>query len=278
MKEYIIYFILLYILVHYLPTSKANGLSESTLTQTAKLLVEKCAGVNVALSVNEVFISCPIGDNKTFSGTVYIFEKKSDGNWVNESKLTAKEPHIYGQFGYSLAISKETLVVGSPNTGKNEENVGSVFVFEKTPTGWLQTSVLLAENGKAFDSFGESVVVSGNVIVIGSPGNSEKGRNTGAAYVFENKNGWKQTAKLLGLGTTDYSGMGVIDSIGLSGDVVAVGSRYELVGDKRAGAVYIFRKKGDDWFNTTKILTAPVPHLRDQFWSYCQKSVEIRWL
>ena len=267
MKENKLCFIILLILVYYLPNSKANGLSVSTLTQAANLTIEKCDGLNIVLSVNEIFFGCPSnGESPTFSGIVYIFGKESDGNWVNKNKITPRDPHFSG-FGYSLAISKEILVVGSPrNTGRNwEENSGAVYVFEKAQTGWLQTKKLLAKNGKAYDSFGESVAISGNVIVVGSPGDSEKGHWTGAAYVFENKNGWKQTAKLLGLGKASYSRMGSIDSIGISGDVIVLGSKYELVEGKKAGAVYIFRKEGGNWGNMTKILTAPVPHQWYQF-------------
>ena len=62
--------------------------------------------------------------------------------------------------------------------------------------------------------------------MVGSPGDSDNRRSAGAAYVFENRNGWKQTAKLIGYSGKNLGGlMDKSGSIGISGDVIAVGSQ-----------------------------------------------------
>ena len=63
--------------------------------------------------------------------------------------------------------------------------------------------------------------------MVGSPGDSENGMAAGAAYVFENKNGWKQTAKFIGSsGKQHGSNMGESGGVDISGDVIAVGSQF----------------------------------------------------
>ena len=191
-------FFLLLILVYSLHDSKAHGSLESTVTMKTKFTFEKCRASEILLGVNELYIGCPTDyDPKTGSGTIHILEKKSDGNWVNKTKLTLKGNPPKIDFGHSMAMSNDTLVVGSPSSGKNGVRSGSVNVFKKSSTGWLQTTELLPKIGKKNQIFGDSVAVSGNVIVVGCPGDSENGRMAGAAYVFENKNGWSRQLNLL---------------------------------------------------------------------------------
>ena len=264
MKENKNLLLLLLVLMYSLHDSKVNG--SLAVTRKAKFSFEKCMVDKILLGVNELYIGCPSSLIDSIGpGTIYIIEKKSDGNWVSKTKLTLKgNPQRIG-FGASMAMSNDMLVVGSPKAGKNGYASGSVNLFKRTSTGWLHTAELLPKIGKVFEYFGSSVAVSGNVIVVGCPGDSENGRSAGAAYVFENKNGWKQTAKLIGSsGKTPGAIMGKFGGVDISGDVIAVGSQGELVNGKRAGRVYIFKKIGDNWVNTDK-LTEPVPTAGNRF-------------
>ena len=258
MKENKKLFLLLLVLVYSLHDSKANG--SMAVTRKTKFSFGKCKALKILLGVNELYVGCPRPHPATRSGTIYIIEKKSDGYWV--STLKGYPP----DFGHSMAMSNDTLVVGSPEAGKNGRMSGSVNVFKKTSTtGWLHTTELLPKIGKRFEYFGSSVAISGNVIVVGCPGDSENGRSAGAAYVFENENGWKQTAKIIGSsGKSPAAIMGQFGGVDISGDVIAVGSESELVNGKRAGRVYIFKKIGDHWVNTDK-LTEPVPTVGNRF-------------
>src|SRR5437764_1371181 len=75
-----------------------------------------------------------------------------------------------GQFGYSVAISGNTLVVGAPGTtvGSNA-NQGAAYVFTEPVSGWAdmtETAELTASDGAASDAFGFSVSISGHTIVV----------------------------------------------------------------------------------------------------------------
>jgi hypothetical protein len=135
--------------------------------------------------------------NKYFEGAVYLFHEASSG-WANATetaKLTSpgKAASELEQFGHSVAVSGDTLVVGTPgSTGK-----GAAYVFEAPGEEWKavkQVAVLTASDGRSNDSFGWSVALSGKTIAVGAPGHSPASQTItlgGAAYVFvEPAGGW----------------------------------------------------------------------------------------
>ncbi len=85
------------------------------------------------------------------------------------------------EFGYSVAVSGDTLVVGASFEGGQ---VGAAYVFDRNQGGadtWGQVKKLTASDGAADDQFGASVILSGNTLVAGA---LAKASSTGAAYVF----------------------------------------------------------------------------------------------
>lgn len=92
-------------------------------------------------------------------------------------------------FGASVAISGTTLVVGAPGDDENALDAGSVFVFERDYAAgeiWVQTARLSVPSLAFGDSFGASVAIEGDVIVVGAPGRDASGvPNSGAVYTFE---------------------------------------------------------------------------------------------
>src|SRR5205814_1320992 len=133
----------------------------------------------------------------------YVFVKPTTG-WANATqtaKLTASDGGEDNFFGFSVAVSGDTVVVGAGGNavGSNFPQ-GAAYVFGKPTTGWTdatQTAKLTASDGAANDFFGNSVAVSGDTVVAGADG---KDLDQGAAYVFvKPTSGWTsatQTAKL----------------------------------------------------------------------------------
>ena len=145
---------------------------------------------------------------------------------------TASDNPAYsvGRFGYSVAISGDTVVVGAPHTtvGDNAWQ-GAAYVFTEPASGWTnmtQTAKLTASDGKTCDYFGDSVAISGNTVAVGAYSATVGGDICrGAAYVFaEPASGWTnmtQTAKLTssrGAVGNDFGG-----AIAISGNTVVVG-------------------------------------------------------
>src|SRR5207237_5892128 len=94
------------------------------------------------------------------------------------AELTASDGAAKDYFGYSVAISDATAVVGAYN--KNSAT-GAAFVFVRSGTTWTQQAVLTASDGSAGDQFGLAVGIAGSTALIGA---GNKNSSTGAAYVF----------------------------------------------------------------------------------------------
>ncbi|MDQ7074691.1 MAG: hypothetical protein Q9O24_05945 [Gammaproteobacteria bacterium] len=98
--------------------------------------------------------------------------------------------------GYSVATDGTTLVVGAPKaTGGNTAGsygvpgLGEVRLYQKVFGVWTQMATLSASNGASHDSFGISVAVDGDVVVVGAEGVSVR---RGSVYLFVKPNtGWQ---------------------------------------------------------------------------------------
>ena len=192
-------------------------------------------------------------------GAAYVFTKTS-GGWTQTTKLTADDAAAGDDFGESVAMAGNVIVVGaaSANVGGNA-NQGAAYVFTKTNGGWTQTAKLTADDGAAGGFFGYSAAMVGNVIVVGSTGADSKG----AAYVFTNTSGvWTQTTKLTADdgAASDFFGW----SVAMAGNVIVVGAYRS---DDVQGAAYVFTNTSGVWTQTTK-LTADDGAAGDRFgWS-----------
>ena len=194
--------------------------------------------------------------------------------WSQQIKLTTAETWAEDGFGFSVAISSDTIVIGvpfedAPGTVQTN-NTGAVYVFERNAGGtnaWGQTAKLAANDIQAHDHFGISVAIDGDVIAVGAyqeaGGPGDPITTAGAAYIFERNaggaNAWGQTAKLMASDpqTSDFFG----GSVAVSKDVVVVGALGEDGGDgdplDAAGAAYIFERNAggnNSWGQMSKIM------------------------
>ena len=147
----------------------------------------------------------------------------------------SSNPVTEDYFGYSVAVSGETVVVGVPYATAN--NTGAVHVFTRTGGVWTQQASLAAGNPGPDDLFGYSVGISGDTLVVGALSEdsstagvngipNENASNSGAAYVFTRSAGiWSQQGflKAGNPGAGDQFG----ESVAVSGDTVVVGAKNE---------------------------------------------------
>ena len=196
-------------------------------------------------------------DSGTSSGSAYMFVKPP-GGWsgtLNEdAKLLASDGEEYDYFGGSVAISIDTVVVGTYGDGGYS---GSVCVFVKPGGGWSGTlnenAKLTASDATSSDRFGCSVAISGDTIVVGAKNDDDQGLSSGSAYVFEKGAGWvsgsgNQAAKLLASDGALNAQFAL--SVALSGDSVAVGAWHDDENGYQSGAAYVFVKPGGGWSGT----------------------------
>ena len=130
------------------------------------------------------------------SGAAYVFERR-DGKWSQLARLTASDGTTRDAFGFAVAASNDTIVVGAPNHSGNGERAGAAYVFERRGDVWNQAGKLTASDAAPATWFGNAVAIGRDTIVVGMLTNGY-GKRSGAAYVFERQQGrWLEVARLL---------------------------------------------------------------------------------
>jgi len=188
-------------------------------------------------------------------GSAWIFLKPSGGwagNIADSAHLTPSVGASGDEFGFSVAVSGDTAVVGTPFADPS-----SAYVFVEPPGGWaglLQESAkLTASDDEAGDHLGYAVAISGDTVVAGAPGDdlpASIGADQGSAYVFvKPAGGWTapatESAKLTASDANSGDGFG--QSIAIDGDTIVGGP----VG------VYVFVRPAGGWageLNETEVV------------------------
>src|SRR5690606_33882888 len=107
------------------------------------------------------------------AGAAYVFVRNGTV-WSQQAYLKAANADAYDFFGYAVAISGDTVVVGayyedSAGSDPNDNSAadaGAAYVFVRTGTVWSQQAYLKAANAEAGDNFGISVAISGDTVVV----------------------------------------------------------------------------------------------------------------
>jgi hypothetical protein len=190
-----------------------------------------------------------------FVGAVYVFTR-NDKNWAQQAYIKASNSESDDNFGWSVDISGDTLVVGAPAedsaaagvNGDQSNNAapyaGAAYVFVREGNTWRQQAYLKASNTDNPDRFGTSVAIHGDTIVVGAPqeasnaqgidGNQidNSSRNAGAVYVFKRAGeSWTQQAYIKA-SNTDSADFGYASddfghSVDIHEDTIAVGAHGE---------------------------------------------------
>ena len=154
-------------------------------------------GISVAISGDTVVAGAyQDSDAGNSSGSAYVFTR-SGGAWTKQQKLTASDGAAADFFGFSVAISGDTVVAGAYQDSDAGNSSGSAYVFTRSGGAWTEQQNLTASDAAAFDNFGYSVAISGDSVVAGARNDEDKGSNSGSAYVFTRSGGaWSEQAKL----------------------------------------------------------------------------------
>ena len=184
------------------------------------------------------------------SGSAYVFTRDSTGKWIRAAKLTALVRAANDEFGYSVAVDGDTIVIGAR---QDDARNGAAYVFTKPDNGWAdgnETAKLTAYNPMADDEFGISVAVDGDTVLVGAHQNDDKGIDAGAAYIFTRPyTGWadsKETIQLIAADGEDGDEFGI--SVAVDGDTAVIGANK----DDDSGSAYLFTKVSGVWSQQSK--------------------------
>ncbi len=210
-------------------------------------------GTSVAIDGASIVIGA-IMDDDTFSssGSAYVFT--FDGAaWSQQAKLVASDPADIAQFGKSVAIDGDTVVVGAWQDDDVGFFTGSAYVYTRAGALWMQEQKLVADDPAEFRWFGKSVAISADAILVGTYGDrgndlSESGgvyffRKVGPTWVLQGNPNASDPA------ANDQFGW----TVAISGDVALVGSHQDDDVGENSGSVYVFRFDGAAWNEDVKI-------------------------
>ncbi len=192
------------------------------------------------------------GEDIDEPGAAYVFVS-SGGTWIEQAKLEPADGQVTDEFGIDVAISGDTVVVGSWRNDGVASNSGAAYVFTRSGTTWTEEEKLLPSGLAEGDWMGEAVAIDGDTIVLGTRRDSDAGTESGSAYVFARSGGsWSEQAKLTASDAAAQDRFGT--SVSVSGDTVIVGAPGQE-DDARtdAGAAYVFVRSGLSWSQQAKL-------------------------
>ena len=223
----------------YIFTRSGTTWTEQQKVQASDAQAADQFGSSVSISGNTVVVGANYEDTGgAEAGSAYIFTR-SGTTWTQQAKIQASDPQAGDQFGESVAIDGDTVVVGAQYEGTGAAAAGAAYIFTRSGTTWTQQQKIQASDVQASDLFGASVSISGETVVVGARLEDTGGSNAGAAYVFTRSGTtWTEQQKIQAsdLEAADYFGW----SVAIEGDTVVVGAPQEDTGATEAGAAYIF--------------------------------------
>ena len=216
-------------------------------------------GEGLALQGNTLIVGAswhPVGSNAR-QGAAFVFSG-SGSSWTQTQELTAADGAANDFFGFSLALSGSTLVVGAWNhkVGANSGQ-GAAYVYTQNGSSWNQSAELTASDGAGNTGFGIDVSVSSSTIVVGEYAFYGGSVPLPAAYVFSPQGAnWVQSAELHAADEVPGDDFG--SEVAVSGSTIVVGAdAHQKSGGTAGGTAYVFGSTGAAW--TQKRRNSPPP-------------------
>lgn len=239
----------------------AQWINTATLTASDGQRLDSFGG-SLAVDGNTLVVGA--NAHTHYTGAAYVFTE-SNGVWTQVAELTASDGVTGLDFGGSVAVSGNTVVVGAPASSSSKP-ISAIYVFEKPASGWTnmtQTAKLTPSDTNPAGSFPSSVTISNDTIAAGD-WHHQVGNNLdqGTVYVFvKPATGWTnmtQTAELTASDGVTNDGLGL--AVALKGNTLVAGALM-FSSANFAGAAYVFEKPANGWANgqQTAKLTASDP-------------------
>jgi hypothetical protein len=238
--------------------------SNGTWTETQKLVPadassQELFGSSVAVDGDTLVVGARDDDSAASSaGSAYVFVR-AGGTWSEQQELFASDAGMNDDFGFSVSLSGDTVVVGAIEDDDTADGSGSVYVFTRSGTIWTQQQKLTASDPGENDHFGNSVSLDGDVVLVGAWKDDDSETDSGSAYLFARSDGtWAQQQKLTA--TTPAAGQAFGESVSLFGNTAVVGAPLEL----GVGQAHVFTAIGTTW-TLEQMLSASDAHTSNFF-------------
>ena len=273
----------------------SQGLFAQSYTETQKTVPTDRNKVNhfgqaVALFGPYAAIAAPLQNDSSkipvanAVGAVYLFEQDSSDNWIQVQKIRPTDAKAQDNFGHSLSLWKNVLMVGVPQhafddtSGNRQSLAGAVYCYVRSDSGrWNLAQKIVANDRRAGQSFGWDVALKGKRMMVGAytDNRDAKRRNNllaaGSAYFFEQDSSgmWVQSQKISASDRKANARFGY--AVDFSGKHALVGAPWETtdtVGSsilRESGAVYFYGKDTSQSWTELHKITASDRAIDDQF-------------
>jgi len=185
--------------------------------------------------------TCVVGayGDEAATGAAYVYTRTA-GVWSFEQKLVASDGLPTDQFGYSVAITEDMIVVGAYGVDALGTGSGAAYVFTRTAGVWTQTQKLVPYDNAKGDFFGWSVAFDSTTsLAIGARDANNIVTLTGAVYLYINSGGtWVESQKLIAPDFVQNHEFGY--SVAINDGTLLVGAKHDDDLGANAGAAYIF--------------------------------------
>jgi hypothetical protein len=147
-------------------------------------------GYSIARYENTLVVSAPRKTTGYNSGKVYVFTYDGE-KWTEETTLSVSDTQNKDDFGHSVDIYQNQIVIGSPyhtvtRNNLSVKNLGAAYVFSKTNNSWVFDRKISPSDGNESDNFGLTVKCTNDHIVVAAPNKdvAVNQSNSGAVYVY----------------------------------------------------------------------------------------------
>jgi len=197
-------------------------------------------GFSVALSGTTALVGAHGNDDAgSNSGSAYLYDFSDPCNII-ETKLTASDAAAEDWFGWSVALSGSTALVGAVWDDDAGTASGSAYLYDFSDPCNITETKLTASDAAASDNFGYSVAISGTAALVAARGNDDAGSDSGSAYLFDFSNPCNiSETKLTASDAASADQFGF--SVALSGATALVGAHGNDDAGSNSGSAYLFR-------------------------------------
>lgn len=222
-------------------------------------IIKGVFGYSSAIDGNTLVVGEPASTSNSDAGVghgfLHIYTRDGEA-FKHLQTVTSDDSTVNDNFGASVSISGDTIVVSSPSHDGAQPDSGAVYVFVKGEDGkYKQQQKLFEQNPNMGDFFGYSVSLSGNTLVVGSTGDGDNDnvpRECGVVYVYVREgNSWNLQAQLWPPDPVERGFLGTWTAI--VGDTIVAGASGDDGKSDNAGAVYVWNRTGSAWALSQKI-------------------------
>lgn len=211
-------------------------------------------GDAVVLDGVQLFVGAPgdddVGQN---AGAVYVYEE-AGGVWLLSQKLTPSDAPVDADFGETVDVSGEWLLVGARRKEvEGVDGAGGAYVFRRLGATWIEHSILEPDDPGLANFFGSAVAIESGRLLVGAPQDDDVGNQAGSVYAYSLQGPfWMFDEEFVasGVAATDQFG----GSVSLDGGDAVIGSWFDDTVGTNAGAFYLYEHGASGWEQGQKIV------------------------